>query len=126
MRFWWPQWRDDVRSYVKECATCQRAKSSTQKVFGRMLPISIPGRNGQILTMDVIGPVEPSNGSNAILVVVDKRSKWTIATPTSHQLNSRQLIQHLHDDVFPVLGWPEAIICDRGPYFISAEFRRFC
>ena len=126
MRFWWPQWRDDVRSYVKECATCQRAKSSTQKVFGRMLAIAAPENNGEVITMDVIGPVEPSNGYNAILVVVDKRSKWTIAIPTTSQLSSRELINLLRRDVFPVLGWPETIICDRGPYFIGADFRAFC
>jgi hypothetical protein len=76
--------------------------------------------------MDVIGPVEMSNHHNAILVVVDKRSKWTIAIPVTSQLNSRQLIDHLHDSVIPVLGWPDAVICDNGPYFISAEFRSFC
>lgn len=126
MRFWWPKWQQDVRSYVKECATCQRAKTSTQKPHGRMLPIAVPSRNGQVITMDMMGPLNPSNGKTAILVVVDKRSKWVIAIPTTNQLTSLGLRQRLELNVFPVLGKPEAIICDNGPQFTSAEFRSYC
>lgn len=126
MRFWWPEWRQDVRSYVKECATCQRAKTSTQKPHGRMLPIAVPARNGQVITMDMMGPLNPSNGKTAIFVVVDKRSKWVIAIATSFNLTSRGTRQLLEAYVFPVLGKPEAIICDNGPQFTSVEFRSFC
>lgn len=125
-RFWWPKWQQDVRSYVKECAACQRAKTSTQKPHGRMLPIAIPTRNGQVITMDMMGPLDPSNGKTAILTVVDKRSKWVIAIPTSYSLTSLAVRQLLELHVFPVLGKPEAIICDNGPQFVSAEFRDYC
>ena len=29
--FWWPKWRDDIKTYVNICDVCQRSKTSTTR-----------------------------------------------------------------------------------------------
>eukprot|EP00955_Chlamydomonas_euryale_P039161 351314-Chlamydomonas_euryale.AAC.3 len=40
--FWWPGFTEDVKEFVKNCPTCQRNKSSTQKPAGELHPLPIP------------------------------------------------------------------------------------
>jgi transposase InsO family protein len=126
LRFWWPNMATDVKSYVKACADCQRAKSSTQKPYGLLMPIKAPERNFQVITMDFLSADLKSRGKSAIFVVVDKRSKFMIAYPTVTTATSQAVIQMLQREVFDKFAVPEAIICDNDIRFTSEEFKDFC
>lgn len=126
LRFWWTDMTKDVRDYVKACEQCQRAKSSTQKPYGLLMPIPPPARNFQVVNVDFLCVDTRSDHKDAILVVVDKRSKYMIAYPTVSTATSRATMQILQREVFDKYATPDALICDNDMRFSSSEFRDFC
>lgn len=126
LRFWWPTMVRDAKSFVKECATCARAKTSTQKKYGKLHPIPIPARNFGGITMDLLHmPVTP-DGFDNLLVVVCKRSKWVIAAPTTKRATTTTIIDLLQAHVIDHFGAPDTLICDNDIRFNSNEFKNFC
>ena len=74
-QFWWPNLRNSVQEFIKGCASCQRNKSSTQRPFGLLQPISneIPDTRWHTVTLNFITDLpQSSRGNDAILVLVDK------------------------------------------------------
>jgi transposase InsO family protein len=126
LRFWWPNMATDVKDYVRSCAECQRGKSSTQRPYGLLMPIEAPTEAFKMLTMDFLCVNTRSRSLDAILVVVDKRTKYMIAYATVSTATSQAVAQILEREVFRRFGTPDVIICDNDPRFSSGEFREFC
>lgn len=120
-RFWWPTLYRDVHSFVQECATCARAKTSTQKKYGELMPI-IPRRRWDMLTMDIISGLVRDREYDGIFVVVDKYSKYIVAKPISLTEGTARIIGHLEREVIAPFGAPRVIICDQDTRFTSREF----
>lgn len=126
LRFWWPGMIRDARSYVKECAVCARAKTSTQKKFGRLHSIPIPAASFQGISMDLMHLPKTVEGDfDTLLVVVCRRSKYVIAVPTTVRATTATIIGLLEEHVFEEFGAPDSIICDNDIRFTSDEFARF-
>ena len=53
-RFYWPGMDETVRKYVTSCDACQRNKPSQQSPMGPMMPLPIPTRPWQQVSMDLI------------------------------------------------------------------------
>ena len=80
--FWWPKMRDHVQTFVSECLSCQRSKASNQRPRGLLSPLEIPDTRWHTVTMDFIMDLpRTTSGSTAILVVVDKLSKYVHLIP---------------------------------------------
>ena len=78
-RFFWSHIRKTTRSYVEQCAECQRNKPRHHAMYGPLQPIPAPDRPWQQVTMDLITDLpETSSGKDAILVFVDRLSKILI------------------------------------------------
>ncbi len=74
---WWLGMRAEVTAYVHSCVECQRVKHSQKKPSGLLLPLPIPSRPYDTITMDFVGPF-PASGERKydyLLTVVDKFSK---------------------------------------------------
>ena len=67
----------------------------------------------------MIGPLPEAQGFDAILVMVDVKTKQIIATPTTIELNSLGLAKLYRDHVYAHHGLSDKIISDRGPQFVS-------
>jgi len=64
-------------------------------------------------SMDLITGLPPSDGYNAILVVVDHGlSKGVILVPTKDTMNSDETATLLQDNVFKRFGLPDKLISD--------------
>jgi hypothetical protein len=70
-RFWWPKMKHDIEEYVDSCIECQQNKPSRQKPLGLLKPLQVPERPWQHVSADFIVQLPPSNGFDAILVIVD-------------------------------------------------------
>ncbi|KAL4555488.1 hypothetical protein LXL04_038108 [Taraxacum kok-saghyz] len=64
--FFWPQLKQDVIKYVKECVTCQTVKYPTRKSYGLLQPLLIPSEVWNGISMDFITHLPPSQGKTAI------------------------------------------------------------
>ena len=80
--------KTDVANYVDKCAVCQRDKASRLKPMGKLMPLPAGGRSWGDLSADFIGELPPSNGYNAILVVVCRLTKMAFFIPTTTTLDA--------------------------------------
>ena len=114
---WWLGMRAEVTSYVHSCVECQRVKHSQQKPAGLLLPLPIPSRPYDTITMDFVGPLPPSGERlyDYILTVVDKFSKRVNLLPCHKTIDAHQTARLLIDNVVRQHGLPVSIISDRDP-----------
>ena len=74
--FYWLGMRTDVRRYVAACQIFQATKYITDKPSGLIQPLPIPESVWSSASMDFIVGLPPSHGYTAIMVVVDRLSKY--------------------------------------------------
>ncbi|CAI7897396.1 unnamed protein product [Closterium sp. NIES-54] len=76
--YYWPHMANDMQKFVTSCDTCQQMKSTKQKKAGLLQPLTVPEQPWQVVSLDFITGLPPTNaGHDAILVVIDKFSKIT-------------------------------------------------
>lgn len=124
IRFWWPRMHHDVEQYIKTCDTCQRFKQPSGPLPGylKSIPVSTIFENVHI---DIVGPIKSTcRGNNRIITATDAMSKWVYAKATQNAKTS-DIIEFVEDNIIAIHGKPRVIISDRGPQFISAEWRKF-
>ena len=119
--FYWKGMDEEVRTYVRECDTCQRDKTIQHKKFGLLQPLEIPDRPWQSISMDFIIGLPNSDGNTQIWVVVCRLSKMAhfIALPTQAEVPTRELAKMFAKEVWRLHGLPAEIVSDRDPKFMS-------
>ena len=70
-------------------------------------------------------PTTP-NGHDALLVVVDRFSKFVVMIPTTTDVTAEQVAQLLLDRIVPHYGIPADFVSDRDPKFCSEFFTYWC
>ncbi|CAF3349553.1 unnamed protein product, partial [Rotaria socialis] len=118
--------REHVTAYVKSCEKCLENKHKTSAPAGLLVPLSIPNKPWEIVTIDILSGL-PQNleGYKYIVVFCDRFSKmsyWAVyrKSPTSEEFfqNYMNLVAENH-------GLAKEIITDRGPQFASQYWRYF-
>src|SRR5260221_10444897 len=94
-----------------------------QKV-GKPIPNKVPDQCWQVISIDMIGELLDSKGYNAVLMVVNRLSKWIHAVPTVTSLDSTGVawlfLQHVwHHHVLL-----EEVISNHRPAFMSNFLRK--
>uniref|UniRef100_A0AAY4CER3 Gypsy retrotransposon integrase-like protein 1 n=3 Tax=Denticeps clupeoides TaxID=299321 RepID=A0AAY4CER3_9TELE len=124
--FWWPSVRRDVQAYVDACDVCARAKTPNTPTAGPLRPLPIPHRPWTHLALDFITGLPEASGMTTILTIVDRFSKAVhlVALPglPSSATTADLVLQH----VVRLHGFPQDIVSDRGPQFVSAVWKAFC
>ncbi|KAL1546909.1 hypothetical protein AAHA92_23444 [Salvia divinorum] len=117
--FYWPGMRRDVRAYMAACSICQATKYITQKPAGLIQPLPIPDSVWSAASMDFIVGLPPSHGFTAIMVVVDRLSKYAHfgALPTG--FDAPRVARLFIDTVVKLHGFPEKLLSDRDTIFMS-------
>ncbi|CAI7840987.1 unnamed protein product [Closterium sp. NIES-53] len=118
--YYWPHMANDVQKFVTLCDTCQRMKSSKQKKAGLLQPLPIPEQPWQVVSLDLITGLPPTNaGHDAILVVIDKFSKMGHFIPTHTTARTEEMAQLFLKYIISQQGIPTTLISDREPKFTS-------
>lgn len=121
--FAWPKMKQMIKAYVQTCATCQQAKSEHNRLPGLFQPLPIPQEAWAVVSLDFIEGLPSSNRYNAILVVIDKYTKYAHFVPLAHPFTALQVAQAYMDNVYKLHGLPKALISDRDMIFTSAVWQ---
>nr|XP_049461522.1 uncharacterized protein K02A2.6 isoform X1 [Anopheles coluzzii] len=115
---YWPSIDGDVVDYVKTCHACAIASKSSP----REIPMSWPRtkKPWQRIHIDFAGPIE----GDYFLIAVDAHTKWPEVVKM-RTTTTRATIAVLRS-IFARFGYPETLVSDNGPQFVSAEFSAYC
>ncbi|QRW19990.1 Retrovirus-related Pol polyprotein from transposon [Rhizoctonia solani] len=91
---------------------------SIQKGF--LQPLPIPQQPFEVVSMDFIMDLPPSNNYNTILVIVDKLTKYGHFIPCTTQIDELQTAQLFHDHIWCHYGLPWQVITDRDARWTGA------
>jgi hypothetical protein len=108
-----------VEEFVKQCTICQQAKHENCKIPGLLQPLESPTAPWQSVSMDFIEGIPKSNGYNAILVVVDRYTKYAHFLPLKHPYTASQIATTFLDNVVKLHSLPSSIVSDRDKVFTS-------
>ncbi|CAM8992550.1 unnamed protein product [Rhodiola kirilowii] len=117
--FYWKDLRGDVKAFVQHCETCQQVKAPNVAPAGLLIPLPIPDKIWSDLSMDFITHLPPSAGKTAIMVVVDRLSKYAHFSPLKHGYTTNDVAQVFIRDVIKLHGFPASIVSDRDAIFMS-------
>jgi transposase InsO family protein len=129
-KFHWVNLQKDVAQYVKECAVCQGAATPRHRPYGELQSLPIPHRPFSDLAMDFITHLPQTiyrdNTVDAILVIVDRFSKYAVFLPVSSTIDAVQLAELFHQEIELRFGPPNSIVSDRGSVFTSKFWSKLC
>jgi len=113
--------KQDVEDFVKQCSICQQAKHEHSHPAGLLHPLPIPHGAWQDISIDFVEGLPSSEGSNTILVVVDRFTKYAHFLALKHPFTAQQVAKLLLDSVVKLHGVPKSMVSDRDRIF-SAPF----
>ena len=122
--FYWPRQHHLVYEYCRTCPSCQAIKPSHQAKMGLLQPLPVPSQAGASWSTDLItGLPKTKRGHTAIVVFVDRMTKWIVIVPTTMEVTAEGLAVIFRDQVFRHFGMPTSIVSDRDPRFASDFWR---
>jgi hypothetical protein len=124
--FWWPGMASDVEHHVRGCVKCQQVKPNNGAPQGELSPLSVPTRRWESMSLDfVVKLPKTANGNDAILVMVDRLSKYLLLEPCSETMTSQRLIDTLMKRVIAERGFPSEIVADRDVRVTAHVFKEW-
>jgi len=119
-RVWWKGMTADVQKYTRSCEDCQRSKPDLRGKQGLPRSIETPEAPGDWLSMDFVGPFfESRAGKDAIMVVVDRLTRYVFFIPCSTKSTAEDIWKLMDSQVLVHTGIPRAIVSDRDTRFTS-------
>ena len=109
----------DVKEYVSSCDPCQRIKHNRGAAAGFLQPLEIPAKPFEDISLDLITGLPKVDGRDAVLVVVDKLTKYAQFIATSTEVTVLQTAELLLKHVVKYFGLPTRIIGDCDPRWTS-------
>jgi transposase InsO family protein len=121
--FAWIGMKKQIHTFVTSCSICQQEKPDRSKYPGLLQPLPVPPSAWQVVSLDFVEGLPKSETMNAILVVVDKFSKFSHFIPLSHPFTALTVAKAFFSEVYRLHGLPETIISDRDRIFTSNLWR---
>jgi transposase InsO family protein len=122
--FWWKSLTKDVVDRVKGCHVCQMRKQTRPK---RHMPPGgfVATAPMEMVVIDTVVSLPPSNGNVRLLTVVDVFSKFSLAIPVPNE-RSETVGRALNEHLFSVHGYPKLLMSDRAKGFVSRGLKWLC
>ena len=116
-RWVWKGMSTDIASWCRDCQHCQRSKV-TQQFLSPVQPIAVPHRRFSHIHVDLVGPLPSCSGSNHLLTIVDRSTRWLEAIPLQ-STTATAVADALVSGWIARFGVPAELTSDRGVQFSS-------
>jgi transposase InsO family protein len=118
-RFFWPTMYADTEKWCRSCVDCNSKKTPHRRPFIPTMPVEVPGRPFQFVSMDICGPFPRTSRNNQyILVLTCRFSKYAEAYALS-LTEEEEVAKVLVESYIPRHGCPDHLTTDRGANFLS-------
>uniref|UniRef100_A0A2S2P9B7 Retrovirus-related Pol polyprotein n=1 Tax=Schizaphis graminum TaxID=13262 RepID=A0A2S2P9B7_SCHGA len=115
----------DVGDYIKNCAICQKGKSS-KHIKQPMLITSTVTSTFQKICLDIVGPLPKTDeGNSYILTIQDELSRYAVAVALV-TTDSSTVARAFVECFICIYGIPITILTDCGTNFLSNLFKDVC
>lgn len=111
--------KDDINKWVSKCDTCQRVQIVYVHPPELLQPLPIPDLPWQDIAMDSIEGLPSSNQKNAILVVIDRLTKYGHFLALKHSYTTVDIANLFLREIYKLHGLPKTIVSDRDLIFTS-------
>jgi hypothetical protein len=116
-----------IKEYVSTCDVCQKTKPRRHSAIGLLQPIPVPGQPFEVISMDFITELPKSrNRFDAILVIIDKLTKYSIFIPTNGTILEKDSAALFFKHVVSKFGIPRQVISDRDTRWRGVFWREIC
>ena len=123
IRYYWPQYYDDVRNYVKSCDECQRRGRAKRTEPLRPIKVGHPLHH---IGMDIVGPLPITKKGNLYIVVAtDYLTKWPEARVLMNAKAS-SVVLFFYKDIICRHGCPKVLLTDRRTHFVNEMLNSLC
>src|SRR3954447_7084212 len=113
-RYYWPQYYESIKEYVKSCDACQRRGRSKRNNLLHPIPVHSPFYQ---IGIDFVGPLpRTQRGKKYILVAMDYLTKWPEAQAVA-EANADTTVNFIYEQILCRHGCPQIILSDRGTHF---------
>ena len=119
-KYYWPQMRNNVMRYIRNCHTCQCARTSRHAPHGVLRLLAVPDQPWQDISTDFVTGLPSAQGYDAIWVIVDRFTKQHHLIPCTTTIDGEGFAELFIKEVFRLHGLPQTVTSDRGPEFIAA------
>ena len=124
--YFWPKMAKKIRAYVQSCDVCQKIKHRKHAPYGLLHPLPIPSEPFETITMDFITELPASRGFDAILVVVDKLTKYGNFIPVHSSDTAPDTAKVLYQHIITQYGIPREIVSDRDRVWSGQFWKEVC
>ena len=123
--FYRPHMGRSVKDFVKSCDSCQRNKSSKNKV-GLLQPLPVPDQPWHNISLDfIMGLPVTSMKNDAVFTSVDRLTKYVHLIPTTSTIDAEGAAPLYIKHMFSAHGLSKSIVSDRNIRF-TASFSKEC
>jgi hypothetical protein len=121
--FYWPGMRAAILKFIQDCSICAQAKPDRSGYPSLLQLLPVPHESWEVISLDFVEGLPISGSANAVLVVVDKFSKFAHFVPFCHSFTAASVARLFMDHIFKLHRLPVAIISDRDRVFTSRLWR---
>jgi hypothetical protein len=123
-QFYWLGLKKDIGDYLAKCLECQQVKEEHRHTIGLLQPLPIPEWKWKTISMDfIIGLPKSTKKNDAIMVVVEKLSKYSHFVPVKSTCKAIDIANIFMNEIFLLHGMPKEIVSDRDTKFTSSFWK---
>jgi len=122
--FWWPRMNKRIIDFVRSWLKCQRKKASRYQPYGLSSPLELTYGPWQLIAMEFITDLPPSEGHDQLWVVIDRFTKMAHFIPLREKTAS-DLARIFAREVWRFHGLPTDIVSDWNSRFTSETWKEF-
>ena len=106
-RYMWKGLLNEVKNYIKNCDTCLRSKNQNSRPVGLLHPPDLALKPWKAITIDFITGFPNSEGYDAVLVIVDRFTKYSLFIECKKDCSASDLAQIFIKRVYTYFNTPE-------------------